>query len=101
MKGLAWTIVVLVLLLQYPLWVGKGSWLRVWALEQEIDAQKTANQALESRNAQLAAEARDLHSGYDALEERARYELGMVRTDEVFFHVIEPGAKPRVEVKRP
>jgi len=101
MKGLAWVIALLILLLQYPLWVGKGSWLRVWELEQEVAAQKTANQALETRNIQLAAEAEDLHSGYDALEERARYELGMVRADEVFFHVMEPGSIPRAEVKRP
>lgn len=101
MKALAAVMALLILLLQYPLWVGKGSWPRVWALEREIAAQKTANQALEMRNHQLAAEARDLHSGYDALEERARYELGMVRADEVFFHVVEPGAIPRAEVKRP
>jgi cell division protein FtsB len=101
MKGLAWVLAALILLLQYPLWVGKGSWLRVWELEREIAAQKTANQALEMRNLHLAAEAQDLHSGYDALEERARYELGMVRSDEVFFHVMEPGTIPRAEVKRP
>jgi cell division protein FtsB len=101
MKGLAWLIAFLILLLQYPLWVGKGSWLRVWELERDIAAQKTANQALEVRNNQLAAEAQDLHSGYDALEERARYELGMVRSNEVFFHVVEPGTIPRAEVKRP
>lgn len=101
MKGLAWVIALFIGLLQYPLWVGKGSWLRVWELEQEVAAQKTANQALEMRNLQLAAEAQDLHSGYDALEERARYELGMVRSSEVFFHVVEPGTIPRAEVKRP
>ena len=101
MKGLAWVIASLILLLQYALWVGKGSWFRVWELEKEVAAQNTANQALETRNVQLAAEAQDLHSGYDALEERARYELGMVRANEVFFHVVEPGTIPRVEVKRP
>jgi len=101
MKGLAWVIASLVLLLQYPLWVGKGSWLRVFELQREISAQKTANQALSTRNAQLAAEAQDLHAGYDALEERARYELGMVRSDEVFFHVMEVGATPKLEVKQP
>ena len=73
MKGLAWTLAVLILLLQYPLWLGKGSWLRVWDLERQINSQKLANQALDARNARLAAEAQDLHTGYDALEERARY----------------------------
>lgn len=99
MKPLAWTLGVLILLLQYPLWFGKGSWLRVWELERDIRAQRTANQALEARNQQLGAEARDLHSGYDALEERARFEIGMVRSNEVFFHVIEPGTPPRPEKK--
>lgn len=101
MKALAWVISLLIVSLQYPLWLGKGSWLRVWELEREVAAQQTANQALEMRNTQLAAEAQDLHAGYDALEERARFELGMVRSDEVFFHVMEPGASPRAEVKRP
>ncbi len=101
MKALAWVIALLIVALQYSLWLGKGSWLRVWELEREVAAQQTANQALEMRNNQLAAEAQDLHSGYDALEERARYELGMVRANEVFFHVMEPGTSPRAEVKRP
>lgn len=92
MRGLSWALAVLILLLQYPLWLGKGSWLRVWELEREVNAQKTANLALEARNVQLAAEAQDLHGGYDALEGRARFELGMVRADEVFIHVIEPEA---------
>ncbi len=90
MRGLSWALVVLILLLQYPLWLGKGSWPRVWELEREMSAQKTANLALEARNVQLAAEAQDLHGGYDALEGRARFELGMIRSDEVFIHVIEP-----------
>lgn len=111
MRGLSWALAVLILLLQYPLWLGKGSWLRVWELEREVDAQKTANLALEARNVQLAAEAQDLHGGYDALEGRARFELGMVRADEVFIHVIEPeagktsggnaGDPPREESKHP
>jgi cell division protein FtsB len=92
MRGLSWALAVLILLLQYPLWLGKGSWLRVWELEREVEAQKTANHALEARNVQLAAEAQDLHGGYDSLEGRARFELGMVRADEVFIHVIEPDA---------
>ncbi|HNQ03648.1 MAG TPA: cell division protein FtsB [Thiobacillaceae bacterium] len=101
MKALAWVITSLIALLLYAMWLGKGNWFRVWDLDREVAAQQTANQALEARNAQLAAEARDLHSGYDALEERARYELGMVRADEVFFHVMEPGSSPRAEVKHP
>lgn len=92
MRSLSWVLAVLILLLQYPLWLGKGSWLRVWELQREVEAQKTANHALEARNVQLAAEAQDLHGGYDSLEGRARFELGMVHADEVFIHVIEPEA---------
>jgi cell division protein FtsB len=102
MRGLAWTLVVLIALLQYPLWLGKGSWLRVHELEREIAAQRAANQALEARNSQLAAEARDLHTGYDALDERARFELGMVRVNELFFHVMEPAPRaPTEEARQP
>lgn len=101
MRRLAWTLVTLIVALQIPLWLTKGNWFRVWELEREIAAQKIANQALEARNVQLAAEARDLHSGYDALDERARFELGMVRSNEVFFHVMEPATTPSTEMKRP
>ncbi len=101
MRALTLFLLVLLLLLQWSLWLGKGSWLRVGELEREIAARKTANLALEARNAQLAAEARDLHSGYDALDERARFELGMVRANEVFFHVMEPAHRSATEVKRP
>jgi cell division protein FtsB len=90
MRGLAWVLAVLILLLQYPLWLGKGSWLRVFDLERQLEGQQAANQALQARNDQLAAEVRDLKTGYDALEERARFELGMIRQDEVFFQVLEP-----------
>lgn len=90
MRGLAWVLAMLVLLLQYPLWLGKGSWLRVFDLERRLADQQAANRALQSRNDQLAAEVRDLKTGYDALEERARFELGMIRQDEVFVQVLEP-----------
>ncbi len=93
MRGLTWVLALLILLLQYPLWLGKGSWLKVFDLERQVDAQRAANQALQARNDQLAAEVRDLKTGYDALEERARYELGMIRQDEVFFQVLEPLSK--------
>ncbi|MCU0841725.1 MAG: cell division protein FtsB [Thiobacillaceae bacterium] len=101
MRGLAWVLGVLILLLQYPLWLGKGSWLKVWDLERQLDAQLAANQALQSRNDELAEEVRDLKTGYDALEERARYELGMIRQDEVFFQVMETSATRPDGEKRP
>ena len=72
-------LVVLIALLQYPLWLGKGGWLRVWDYDRQLQAQREHNQTLEQRNAALDADVRDLKSGYEAIEERARYELGMIK----------------------
>ncbi len=79
---------ILIALLQYPLWLGKGSWLRVWDLNRKIEAQKTVNADLKARNDQADAEVRDLKQGFAAIEERARSELGMVKQDEVFYQVL-------------
>jgi len=81
--------VALIALLQYPLWLGKGSWLRVWDLNQKIVAQKAVNAELKLRNDTLDAEVRDLKQGNAAIEERARSELGMIKQDEVFYQVID------------
>ncbi|MDR2031960.1 MAG: cell division protein FtsB [Azoarcus sp.] len=85
-----WPILVLVLLLavlQYPLWLGRGGWLRVWEIEKELHAQREQNILLEQRNARLDAEVSDLKTGTDAIEERARYDLGLVRPNEIFVHI--------------
>ncbi len=76
-------------LLQYPLWVGKGGWLKVWEYDRQLQQQKEVTRKLEIRNAGLDAEVRDLKQGYDAIEERARFELGMVRQDEIFVQIPE------------
>jgi cell division protein FtsB len=78
----------LILLLQYPLWLGKGGWLKVWDMDRQVQAQKARNDALQARNSGLEAEVADLKQGFDAVEERARYELGLVKPDEVFFQVV-------------
>jgi len=80
-------LVVLIALLQYPLWLGKGGWLHVWDYDRQLQAQREGNQKLEQRNAALDAEVRDLKSGYEAIEERARYELGMIKEGEIFVQV--------------
>ena len=85
MKVLAGILVALILAIQYPLWLGKGGWLRVWDVDRQLEAQNAKDERLEIRNGALAAEVKDLKQGSDAIEERARYELGMVRNDEVFF----------------
>jgi cell division protein FtsB len=93
MKWLTLVLVALVGLIQYPLWVGKGGWLRVWDVDQQIAAQREVNGRLKARNSALDAEVRDLKQGLEAIEERARSELGMIRQDEIFFQVLEDSGR--------
>ncbi len=91
MRALTLILVALIAALQYPLWLGKGSWLRVWDLSRQIEKQQESNAKLKARNDSLDAEVRDLKQGYAAIEERARSELGMVKQDEVFYQVMDEG----------
>lgn len=93
MKSLALTLAALILLIQYPLWLGRGSWLRVWEVDQQIRTQRETNRHLQARNNGLDAEVRDLKTGMEAVEERARSELGMIKQDEIFFQVLEETPK--------
>lgn len=95
MKWLTAALVALVALIQYPLWVGKGGWLRVWEVDREINAQREVNGRLKVRNAALAAEVRDLKQGLEAIEERARSELGMIRQDEIFIQLVDDSSRAR------
>jgi cell division protein FtsB len=92
MRFLALTLVILIAALQYPLWVGKGGWMRVWEIDRQLHDQRAANDKLRQRNGALEAEVRDLKNGYDAIEERARNELGMTKPDEVFYEVLQGAA---------
>ena len=89
MRKLTLTLIVLISALQWPLWLGKGSWLRVWQLDSQVEEQRAANAVLVGRNAALDAEVRDLKQGSAAIEERARNELGMIRNNEVFFQLLD------------
>ena len=106
MRWLSFALIALLILLQYPLWIGKGGWLRVWDVDRQLQQQKAANHQLEVRNAGLDAEVRDLKQGYDAIEERARFDLGMIKQDEVFVQIPERAAtdktteNPDSEAKR-
>ena len=88
-RSLTLVLAGLTLLLQYPLWLGKGGWLRGWELERQVEAQSHSNDKIKRRNAGLEAEVKDLKNGLEAIEERARFELGMVKDNEVFFQVLE------------
>ena len=72
------------------MWLGKGGWLRVWDLDRQLSVQNRTNEKLVSRNSALEGEVYDLKQATIAIEERARYELGMMRSDEVFVQVSEP-----------
>jgi cell division protein FtsB len=69
--------------------------VRAWDIDRQLAAQKAHNDRLQARNGALEAEVRDLKQGSEAVEERARFELGMVRQDEVFVQIVEPRAEPR------
>jgi cell division protein FtsB len=88
LKVLTLILIALIALLQYPLWLGKGSWLKVWEIDQQVTRQHESNRKLQMRNAALDAEVRDLKQGHEAIEERARNELGMIKQNEIFFHIV-------------
>ena len=87
MRWLALVFIALIAALQYPMWLGKGGWLQVREFDRQLAAQREGNARLEARNEALDADVRDLKTGYEAIEERARSELGMVKQDEVFFQL--------------
>jgi cell division protein FtsB len=89
MRTLAVVLTGLLILIQYPLWLGKGGWLRVWELDRQLAQQRVINGRLAARNEALAAEVDDLREGRQAVEERARYDLGMIRPGEIFIQINE------------
>jgi cell division protein FtsB len=89
-------LAVLLVLIQYPLWLGKGGWLRVWDLDQQVAEARQKNLQLKARNDKLESEVRDLKEGTGAIEERARSELGMIKENEIFIQVLTPSDKAAV-----
>ncbi|SFM40828.1 cell division protein FtsB [Nitrosomonas communis] len=100
MKKLAVTLIVLIILAQYPLWYGKGSWLNVYEIDQQLASQRQTNQKLQNRNTVLEAEVNNLKRGLDAIEELARNELGMIQADEVFFQIMESNEENNSQIER-
>ena len=89
MKAIIILLVSRLALVQFRLWVGEESLAEVWRLRQAIEYQSAENALLKGRNQRLEAEVRDLKSGLEAVEERARFELGMIRKDEIYFQIVE------------
>lgn len=88
MRYLNIVLILMLVMLQYDLWVGDGSMASVWQLKHSISDQRAENGRLKSRNDSLTAEVEDLKSGLSAIEERARSELGMIKKDETFVQVV-------------
>jgi cell division protein FtsB len=87
-------LVTLLLVLQYRLWFSDGGLVKMWQLSEALEAQKQENARLTERNRALEAEVIDLKQGLQAIEERARTELGMVKKDETFFQIIDDPKTP-------
>ena len=90
LKSILAILIVLFFLLQYRLWFGTGGLLRLWQINQSVAAQKLENSKLQERNKALEAEVIDLKRGLEAVEERARSELGMIKEGETFVQIINP-----------
>jgi len=94
-KALSLVLAILLAALQYPLWLGKGSWLKVWELDRSLEQQRGNNARLKARNDALDAEVRDLKQGLEAVEEHARLDLGMIKKDEIFYQLVNPAPPAR------
>ena len=89
MKYLTFIFVILILALQYPLWLGKGGWLNVISLDKQIDQQLKVNEQIKSENDILLAVVQDLKNGTDVIEGKARFDLGLIKKNETFFLIID------------
>jgi len=94
MKWLAAALAVAIILLQYRVWLSEDGVRQLVRLRQAVAAQSAENGQLAERNRQLAAEVRDLKTGLEALEERARSDLGMISRNETFYQVV-PAPPPQ------
>ena len=87
MRFISLILVALLALVHAELWFGKGGAPRMMELDAKLKAQQATNALDRQRNAQLTAEVNDLKTGLEMVEERARYELGMVKQDEILVQL--------------
>lgn len=90
MRLLIAALIVVFLVLQYRLWFGDGSLSEVVQLSAELETQKKKLKLLEERNRKLEAQVLDLQNGFDAYEEKARNDLGMIKKGETFYQLVNP-----------
>lgn len=93
-------LILLLLLLQYQLWVGPASMPDAWEMARRVRGQRQADASLQQRNQALSAEVKDLKEGRDAIEERARSDLGMIKPGETFYLIVKPPEAPHDAAKR-
>lgn len=101
MRLITIALAVLLVLIQYPLWIGKGGWLSVADMRGRVEAMRLKTDELKARNAKLESEVHDLLDGTEAVEERARYELGMIKQNEIFVQVLRKDEKPVASMTEP
>jgi cell division protein FtsB len=89
MRKLILFLIILLVYFQYRLWLGDGGLLELWNVHQEVEAQREENASLRERNEALNAQVLDLKQGLDAIEERAREDMGMVKQGETFYQIVE------------
>jgi cell division protein FtsB len=94
MRIITLVLAALLLLIQYPLWLGKGGMLAVSDMKDQVQLAQVHTDGLKARNAKLESEVRDLREGLGSVEERARLELGMIKQNEIFVQVLRKDEKP-------
>jgi cell division protein FtsB len=92
-------LIALVVAIQWPLWFGKGGWMKVRHLDGALKEQQVVNGKLGARNQALAGEVADLKTGLAAIEERARNELDLIQADEIFVSIIGGTAASKASAK--
>jgi cell division protein FtsB len=88
MRLIIYSMLGLLIIIQYPLWFGQGGWLKAYELERQLKLQLEKNSALETRNTKLEGDVKDLKEGTRAIEERARSEHGMIKEGEYFVQIV-------------
>jgi cell division protein FtsB len=88
MRVVIYSMLLLLIAIQFPLWLGKGGWLKVYEMEKQLELQQAKNSLLSLRNAKLAGDVKDLKDGTRAIEERARVEHGMIKEGEFFVQIL-------------
>ncbi|SFD79612.1 cell division protein FtsB [Massilia yuzhufengensis] len=101
MRLITIALAILLLLIQYPLWLGKGGWLAVADMRDQVAGTRQKTEQLQARNDKLESEVSDLRDGLGAVEERARYELGMIKQNEIFVQVLRKDEQPAVSMTVP